>query len=238
MDYGPGERMDEIIATSPREVPALGERPPSSALSLSIAIHVVAIVAILFAARVQRSVQVALENTQVTQVYSGGAAKREAGPVYYAKSTPGQGLSFPTRVRARRAKTRVNDSNGTSDSPAIQQLRAEAGQRTSAITNTLRIRGIYGFAPGADYQLARQTGGDIPKITPAELPPHYEQFVQIEVTIDIAGRVADARIISGIVDETIQHKLLAAIRDFKYVPATRNGSPIPSQRDIIIRVPS
>jgi TonB family protein len=127
---------------------------------------------------------------------------------------------------------------GASGTSPVEQLRADAHIETKAITNAIHIRGIYGWAPGPDFRLAVQTAGEWPKISADELPPRYEQYVQIEVTIDKDGTVADARILSGIVDEKIQQKLLAAVREFKYVPATRNGSPIPSQRDIIVHVPS
>jgi TonB family protein len=60
----------------------------------------------------------------------------------------------------------------------------------------------------------------------------------VEITIDTEGQVAEARVISGLVDASIQQKLLSAIREFKYTPATRDGVPIPSQRDIVVHVPS
>jgi TonB family protein len=70
------------------------------------------------------------------------------------------------------------------------------------------------------------------------LPPHYEQLVIVEITIDVDGSVAQARIVSGSVDPKIQHKLLSAILGFKYSPAKRGGTPIPSQLDLVVHVPS
>jgi hypothetical protein len=50
--------------------------------------------------------------------------------------------------------------------------------------------------------------------------------------------VAQAKIVSGSVAPSIQHKLLAAILGFKYNPAKRGGTPIPSQLDLVVHVPS
>lgn len=147
-------------------------------------------------------------------------------------------VSFPSKAQRLSKRARVHETPNTSETAATQELRQSARQRTAAITNSLRIRGIYGFAPGAEYGLAVQTAGEFPRISAAEVPPRFEQYVQIEVTIDKDGHVADARIIAGEVDRKIQEKLLAAVREFRYTPATRNGSPIPSQRDIIIHIPS
>lgn len=103
---------------------------------------------------------------------------------------------------------------------------------------SLRFRHIYGFTPGPQYRLAVQTSGEIPPISADEVPLHFQQYVIIEVTIDVDGSVAQARVVAGVVDTTIEQKLLSAIREFKYDPATRDGTPIPSQRDIVIHVPS
>lgn len=103
---------------------------------------------------------------------------------------------------------------------------------------SLKFRQAYGFSPTHDYQLALRTEGEIPSISAADLPPHFEQYVVVEVTIDVDGRVADERIIAGMVDPPIEQKLLSAIRGFKYSPAKRDGVPIPSQLDIVVHIPS
>ena len=71
-----------------------------------------------------------------------------------------------------------------------------------------------------------------------DLPPRFEQYVTVEVTIDVDGNVADARIVAGEVSIAIQRKLLSAIREFKYNPATRNGAPAAFQLDIVIHIPT
>ncbi|HEY7402542.1 MAG TPA: energy transducer TonB [Candidatus Angelobacter sp.] len=126
------------------------------------------------------------------------------------------------------------DSNG--DSVAV--IRQKAQKTTAALVQNFKFRTTYGFMPNDEYSLAVQTGGAPPNISPDDLPPRFEQYLVVEVTISIDGKVVDARIAAGQVDQKIQDRVLAAIREYKYVPAKHNGSPIPSQVDLVIHVPS
>src|SRR5262249_44508967 len=119
-----------------------------------------------------------------------------------------------------------------------QRVRKEAERATVAMTDSFKFFGIYGFYPGAEYKLAVQTAGDFPSISADKVPPHFEQYVTVEVTIDADGNVADARIVSGVVNQAIAQTLLSTIREFKYRPATRDGVPIASQRDLVIHIPT
>ena len=101
----------------------------------------------------------------------------------------------------------------------------------------IKFRQMYGFSPG-NYQLAVHTSGDIPAIPATDLPPRFEQYLIVEVTIDTDGRVADARLVTGEATPKIEQTLISAIREFKYIPAKHDGSPIPSQVDIVIHIPS
>jgi TonB family protein len=102
---------------------------------------------------------------------------------------------------------------------------------------SLKLRQIYGFDPD-NFQLPIRTAGEVPPIPAADVPPRFEQYVVVEVTIDVDGHVADARIVTGLVNPTIQQTLLSAIREFKYIPAKRGGTPIPSQVDIVVHIPT
>jgi len=129
-------------------------------------------------------------------------------------------------------------SNGTAPrGKALEVLREHAQSATAGMIDSIRVSQFYGFHSD-DYKLAIHTAGEFPHISAAELPPHFEQLVTVEVTIDTVGHVADARIVGGEVSAPIQRKLLAAVREFRYIPATHYGSPIPSQLDLIIHVPA
>jgi TonB family protein len=123
------------------------------------------------------------------------------------------------------------------DGTGLETLRAHAKQATAGLVMSLRQRQLYGFSTN-NYQLAVQTSGVIPVISAEGLPPRFEQYLVVEVTIDIEGRVADARLVTGMATPKIEQTLLSAIRGFKYIPAKRDGSPIPCQVDIVIHIPS
>ncbi len=103
--------------------------------------------------------------------------------------------------------------------------------------NSLKFEEIYGFYPGHKFQLPIRQSGELPHISRDQLPPRYEQIVLVDLTIDAEGKVADARIVAGLVDPAIQQILLAAVREFKYVPAKRDDIPIPSEVEVVIPVP-
>jgi TonB family protein len=132
----------------------------------------------------------------------------------------------------------VREAAATDGIGVAQTLDEQAKQGTAAIMLSLKFRQTYGFSPTHDYQLAFRMMGEMPSISAADLPPRFEQYVVLEITIDVDGRVAEERIVAGLVDATIEQKLLSAIRGFKYSPAKRDGVPIASQLDIVIHIPS
>jgi TonB family protein len=150
-----------------------------------------------------------------------------------AKGSP---LQLPQKS-ARRVRKKVQPP-GEGTAEGVAALRAKAKQETAALMQNFKFRTIYGFSSYPRYELPFRISGDLPVITPDELPPRFEQYLIIEITIDSDGRVADARLTAGEADARIVSKVLAAIRQFKYRPATREGVPIPSQEDIPVHIPT
>lgn len=144
-------------------------------------------------------------------------------------------LSLPRAHRS--ARMAPVPEIGATEGTASQTLRKRAREATAAIVTDLKQRQIYGFSLGG-YEIPTWVSGDFPTISAAEVPPHFEQLVIVEITVDVDGTVAQAKIVSGSVAPSIQHKLLSAIVGFKYNPAKRGGTPIPSQLDLVVHVPS
>jgi len=103
---------------------------------------------------------------------------------------------------------------------------------------SLKFRQIYGFYPGHNYELPIRTSGEMPHISANFFPPNFSQFVVIDIIIDSQGSVADAKIVAGIVDPPIQKLLLSGVRQFKYIPAKKDSSPVPSELELVFLVPS
>jgi len=143
----------------------------------------------------------------------------------------------PFHVPRSKQKPRVQEQDVSGTGTALETLRAHAKAATAGLMVGIKQRLIYGFSTN-DYKLAIQTSGAIPVISASDLPPRFEQYLIVEVTIDTDGRVADARLTAGMATPKIEQTLLSAIREFKYIPAKRDGTPIPCQIDLVIHIPS
>ena len=123
---------------------------------------------------------------------------------------------------------------GTTEGKASTTVLERAQKASAAMVTDLEQ---HSFSLGA-YELPAWVSGDLPTISAAEFPSQFEQFVIVEITIDVDGSVVQAKIVTGSVVPSIAHTLLSAILGFKYKPARRGGSPIPSQLDLVVHVPS
>lgn len=206
--------------------------PRTSITLLSILGHVI-VVALILVLRHSTGPQIVPEKYVLVQTISGSDhlaySPAKAKPTLPRASL----LHLPRRARARRPP----EAASSGDSEGLQALRGRAKQATAGLMADFKFRHMYGFSTG-DYQLAIQTSGVIPVIPATDLPPRFEQLLIVEVTIDTDGHVADARLVTGEATPRIQQTLISAIREFKYIPAKHNGSPIPSQLDIVIHIPS
>jgi TonB family protein len=118
-----------------------------------------------------------------------------------------------------------------------------SGAEDNAKTATLSMLG-HGAPAGLPY--GSQPGGPIygDEIRPA-LPiatsdpvvypwqrPDSEGKVIIEITIDERGEIVRKTVLQSLGPE-IDNKCLAALENWRFQPATRNGTPIPSKQDAI-----
>jgi periplasmic protein TonB len=76
-----------------------------------------------------------------------------------------------------------------------------------------------------------------PKVSRWELPGGMQGDVIVEITIDDQGMVVNERLLQGM-GHGIDEKVIAALRDWRFRPATRNGIAIPSKHDVHFHFPS
>src|SRR5689334_4863021 len=205
--------------------------PRPSVVLLSTGAHLVAVILIL--ALWHAGPQVVPAKTQVVQAASGAAhlAYQRGG------QKAGHTKREPSLLALHKRTVPVPPFGNAKEGAALQALRGRAKSATAGMVESLKARGFWGFS-SEHYDLPSQTAGKLPDISASELPPRFEQYVTVEVTIDETGHVADVRIVGGEAPAIIQRQLLAAIRDFKYTPARRDGTPIPTQLDIVVHIPS
>jgi TonB family protein len=76
-----------------------------------------------------------------------------------------------------------------------------------------------------------------PTIHRSELPIGLQGDVVVEITIDEQGKVVQERLLQGL-GYGIDEKVIAAVHDWTFRPATRNGVAIPSKHDVHFHFPS
>lgn len=207
-----------------------GPVPRVSVLSLSAIAHVAVLV--LIGIRHATAPQIVPTKYEMVQAVSGADQVTYNPPPKAVPPRPS-----PFHVPRSKPKPSVQEQDVSGTGTALETLRAHAKAATAGLMVGIKQRLTYGFST-IDYKLAVQTSGAIPVISADELPPRFEQYLIVEVTIDIDGRVADARLLSGMATPKIEQTLLSAIRGFTYIPAKRDGSPIPCQIDLVIHIPS
>jgi TonB family protein len=204
--------------------------PRVSFFSLSVLAHFVVLAVLVL--RHATAPQIVPTKYQMVQAVSGTDQVTYNPPPKAAPPRPS-----PFHVPRSKQKPRVQEQDVSGTGTALETLRAHAKAATAGLMVGIKQRLIYGFSTN-DYKLAIQTSGAIPVISANDLPPRFEQYLIVEVTIDTDGRVADARLTAGMATPKIEQTLLSAIREFKYIPAKRDGTPIPCQIDLVIHIPS
>ncbi|HZU30720.1 MAG TPA: energy transducer TonB [Candidatus Angelobacter sp.] len=75
------------------------------------------------------------------------------------------------------------------------------------------------------------------KIGRSELPGGLPGDVIVEITIDAQGNVIEEKLLQGL-GHDVDERVIAALRDWRFHPATRNGVAIPSKHDVHFHFPS
>jgi TonB family protein len=76
-----------------------------------------------------------------------------------------------------------------------------------------------------------------PEVDRRSLPADVQGDVIVEITIDERGNVVEERLLSG-VDHGVDDKVIAALKNWHFRPATADGVPIPSKQDVHFHFPS
>jgi TonB family protein len=75
-----------------------------------------------------------------------------------------------------------------------------------------------------------------PAVSVSELPGGASGDVEVEITIDAQGVVVDTKILESMGPQ-VDEKVLAALRNWRFRPATKDGTAIPSQQDVFFHFP-
>jgi TonB family protein len=90
---------------------------------------------------------------------------------------------------------------------------------------------------GPDVRPALPVVSADPRIELSDLPEGMREGDEIvEITIDAQGNIVQKVVISSL-SPTVDTKVLAALENWHFLPATRFGVPIPSKQDVHYHFP-
>ena len=158
-----------------------------------------------------------------TRIYFGG----QHGTLEEHPSRLTFAIEPPSRRRAQPRPSPAAKVQTGSDAPALLASRAAAegsfyGSLTEGRTTGLEIRPalpVVSVDPVIEPDLLAGRSGDI----------------VVEITIDSAGNITDMKVLESL--GPLDQQVLAAIAKWHFLPATRDGAPIPSKQDVHYHFP-
>jgi TonB family protein len=158
-------------------------------------------------------------NAHVTQIAS--ETEDFSFPVI-AKSDKSPFSTLKLRVQKKRKK--LEEDNNRAD---------ETTKRAGADYGSLSEGPEYGseVRPALPYVFPD------PPVSRDDLPPGVQGKVIVEITIDELGNVIDTKLLRGL-HPSIDAKVIATLRTWRFRPATRDGRAIASKQDALFNYPS
>ena len=132
------------------------------------------------------------------------------------------------------------DSKKPRKTPPVSKVESET-EITAALAPNERPAGspygslYYGKATGPEVRPALPVVARDPAIG-SDLMREIEGDVVVEVTIDEQGKIVELKLIQSL-SQSIDQLVMAAVAKWQFLPATRNGAPIPSKQDVFYHFP-
>jgi TonB family protein len=206
----------------------VGERwRPRRPLPLSIALHVVVFMLLL---RGRSPVFVAPSSTL------GGVHGSSLTHLYWATGSSSlpesksAALKSKDRPRSRLILQKYDRAQLASDSePSTPENKsgppaASAGSPYGSLSE--------GASAGEEIRPALPAVTSEPRVDPEDLRGIGEGNVVVEITIDEGGTIVNKAVVQSM-GPAIDAKVLAALENWRFHPATRDGVPIPSKQDVV-----
>jgi len=184
-----------------------------------------------------RSVLLGRNGASVTRLYwssktpdNSDHSSADTATQHYQHERLGTKLTYQKPVQLARlsgAPTPLTPAN-KADNASAQTL-SSLGHGTQAGTAYGSL--YHGALYGDDVRPAIPSATSDPVVYPWQLPDFAGNEV-IEVTIDERGEIVAKKVLQSLGPE-IDSKCLAALENWHFHPATRNGAPIPSRQDAV-----
>ncbi|HLQ51906.1 MAG TPA: energy transducer TonB [Terriglobales bacterium] len=231
MPAGPGQ--ESLLFTS---APAAWSKRRAYFLSASLLLHV--FIVVLLVHRIgprfvrMQEIRAGRGGSSMAIVYSPWNGFADEHTVSKSNSAQQSAKLF---LRAPRAQS----------SSRAPQVPAKGNQSQLAENSSLPARpagelygsSLYGSLSASEIRPALPVYGPTPTASLAELPNHQPGNVIAEIAIDDQGKVVQTRILQSLGPE-IDQRVLRALAEWRFTPASRNGRAIASLQDVYFPFPA
>jgi TonB family protein len=158
-----------------------------------------------------------------TRIYfggQGGTLQEHPAPLVFSAPPPSH-RRLPARQSPPAKIKRGNDTEAAMASSAVS-IGSPYGSLSAGQSSGFEIRPalpVVSVDPVVEPDLMAGRSGD----------------VVVEITIDAAGNIVDMKVLESL--GPVDQKVLAALAQWHFFPATRNGTPIPSKQDVHYHFP-
>lgn len=202
-------------------------------LPISLTIHAILLIA-LFRGRTPifiapSSTLGGVNGTAITHLYwASGSAETDAGhsPDSSDRRDSRQRLIWKKAHDARKTPSR---EVATQDASTERQMASAAPAPSAGSPYGSLSEGSWN---GHEIRPALPMTTFEPLVSPDDLRGGSEGNVVIEITIDEAGNIVNKTVVQSL-GPAIDAKVLAALENWHFHPATRDGVPIPSKQDVV-----
>ena len=205
------------------------DRGTNRTLTGSLVLHCVLLIGILLPPRAifisPSSTKAGVNGSGLTYIYfpakAGAEAKQEAAAT--------KRLVLPRS--AKREKRRAKLSPLPEPEEASKNETASAAPPAGSVYGSSTI----GAPVGQEVRPALRVAGSEPRVNADEFAG-LEGNVIIEITIDERGNIVEKNLLQSF-SPNVDRKVLAALEDWRFLPATRDGVAIPSKEDVYYHFP-
>jgi TonB family protein len=197
---------------------------PRRPLPLSIALHVVVFMLLL---RGRSPVYVAPSSTL------GGVHGSSVTHLYWATGSSGSPESKSATLKSKDRRHLIlpkADRTQLASNSEPSTLESKSGPAPSAGSPYGSLS--EGASAGEEIRPALPAVTSEPHVDPEDLRGISEGNVVVEITIDEGGTIVNKSVVQSM-GPAIDGRVLAALENWRFRPATRDGVPIPSKQDVV-----
>jgi TonB family protein len=149
---------------------------------------------------------------------------------FYAASPASERLTAPAPAPKPRKQPKPTTAIAKDDQPTGATTEAaSAGSPFGTMP--------YGLSTGHEVRPALPVVFPDPAVAKSELPSGVQGDVVIEVTIDARGNIVQTKVLKTL-GYGLENKVLAALQNWRFTPATQDGVAVASQQYVYFHFPS